>query len=216
MCRGFTLVELLIAATMLAVLFVGLGAHLRGGLTVWHHATTTIEALQRQRVAFDRLDRDLANAIVYDDQDVSYGTNPGQLPSPQFESTPMRWLTVSRGTSAQPARIYVVSYACEAIDGVRGLWRTDQLIGQARARRPVVPELVLQDCESLDVEFAYRSMGQPADQPGALEWRREWQEPKKELPYLIRMTVQSTAGVARRHLAVVPSGVLKSTQPPAP
>ncbi|MBI3997145.1 MAG: prepilin-type N-terminal cleavage/methylation domain-containing protein [Candidatus Omnitrophica bacterium] len=214
--QGFTLVELLIAATMLAILFVGLGAHLRGGLAVWHHATTTVEALQRQRVAFDRLDRDLANAIVYDDQDASYGTNPGQLPSLQFEGTPMRWFTVSRSTSTQPARVHVVSYACEAIDGVRGLWRTDQLIGQARARREVAPELVLPDCESLIAEFAYRPMGQPADQPGTLEWRREWSEPTKELPHLIRMTVQLTTGLPHRHLAVVPSGALRSTQPSPP
>ena len=38
---AFTLVELLIAATMMSILVVGLSAHLRGGLTVWRRVTDT-------------------------------------------------------------------------------------------------------------------------------------------------------------------------------
>src|SRR3989338_7951880 len=76
---GFTLVELLIAATMMSVLFIGLGGHLRGGIIVWRQTTQRVDALQRERVTFDRLERDLANGIVYDARDEAYGVEEGEL-----------------------------------------------------------------------------------------------------------------------------------------
>src|SRR3989338_7112977 len=77
--HGFTLVELLIAATMMSVLFIGLGGHLRGGIEVWRQTTQRVDALQRQRVTLDRLERDLANGIVYDARDEAYGVEEGEL-----------------------------------------------------------------------------------------------------------------------------------------
>ena len=87
---GFTLVELLIAATMMSVLFIGLGSHLRGGIAVWRQTTQRVDALQRERVALDRLERDLANSVIYDQRDTAYGVEEGKLPPPQFAQPPWR------------------------------------------------------------------------------------------------------------------------------
>ena len=109
---GFTFVELLIAATMISVLIVGLAAHLRGGIIVWQRATQTTEALQRQRVALGRLERELANAIVYDERDAAYGSREGQLPSPEFGAHDLRWFTVvpsGKGIST----VRFVTYECK-------------------------------------------------------------------------------------------------------
>ena len=88
---GFTLVELLLAATLISILFVGLGAHLRGGIIVWRRTTQTGEQLQRRRVAFTRLERDLANAIRYDDRGTAYGAALGLLPPTRFSADTPAW-----------------------------------------------------------------------------------------------------------------------------
>jgi hypothetical protein len=86
---------------MTSILFVGLGAHLRGGLTVWRHANTATEQLQQRRVAFERLERDLANAFVYDPRPEAYGTGPGQLPAPGFASGRFSWFTAVPSSAGQ-------------------------------------------------------------------------------------------------------------------
>ncbi len=80
--NGFTFVELLIAATIMSVLFVGLGSHLRGGILVWRRATATAETVQRERVGFDRMERDLANAFAYGATRSTCAPIPDRAPGP--------------------------------------------------------------------------------------------------------------------------------------
>ena len=206
--------ELLIAATMISVLFVGLGTHLRGGLTVWQRTTATTDALQRQRVTFDRLERDLANAIVYDARAASYGDVKGQLPKPQFEAAALGVYTVS----AQPfPSVRFVTYACERVNGTPGLWRTSQSVGEARARIPQpTPDLVLPDCESMSFRYAY-VLPKEAARAG-LEWKAQWPDSPGDalkLPRLIEATLRVSGSQIRR-VCAIPSGVLGRTEGASP
>ena len=207
---GFTFVELLIAATMISILFVGLGTHLRGGLTVWQRATGLGEALQRQRIAFDWLERDLANAIAYDDRPAAYGDERGLLPRPRFGATALSLLTVSVTRRRQPSTVRVVTYTCESIDGTAGLWRTSQSVGEARARsaRPR-PELVLPNCEGISFRYAYRPRAE-ADTWQALEWKPAWPDEPTGLPKLPRLIEASVrvSGRQVRRVFAIPPGVL--------
>ena len=207
---GFTFVELLIAATMISILFVGLGTHLRGGLTVWQRTTATTDALQRQRVAFDRLERDLSNAIVYDDRAVSYGNVKGQLPKPQFDAAAIDVYTVS--TQPFPS-VRFVTYACERVNGTPGLWRTSQSVGEARARLPQpTPELVLPDCESMSFRYAYVPPKGAAR--AGLEWKAQWPDSPDDalkLPRLIEVTVQ-VSGRSVRRVCAIPIGLLGASE----
>ncbi len=194
---------------MISVLFVGLGAHLRGGLTVWQRATATTERLQRQRVAFDRLERDLANAIVYDDRPSSYGELNGQLPTPQFGAATLGVYTVSTATTQPSPAIRLVTYTCERIDGTPGFWRTSQLVGEARERsQQSAPELMLPGCEALSLRYAYRPTG--TTEQGGLEWKARWLDRPDEalrLPRLIEATVQ-VSGRSVRRICAIPIGLL--------
>ena len=203
---GFTFVELLIAATMMSILFVGLGAYLRGGLTVWHRVTTTVEAVQHERVALDRLERDLANALIYDERSEPYGTDLGLLPWPQFESNALACYTVTPVTPPQPPVIRFVTYACKEIDGTAGLWRTSQAVGAARARLTVTPELVLPDCEQLAFRYASWSSSQPSSEPQPIDWKIQWSEAQRQLPRLVEVSVTRSSGNPVKRVFAIPVG----------
>ena len=211
-CSGFTFVELLIASTMMAVLFLGLGAHLRGGIMVWQRATQTTERLQRTRVALDRLDRDLANAMTLDSRDDAYGEEPGKLPLPQFGAQDLRWYTVELDPVDRMGSVRVVTYACREEDGVPGLWRSSASISQARAKLAPAAELVLPGCERLAVRYGYL----PAEESGAIVWREQWRpDPTKEPPRLVEVSLEG-AGHRATRVCTVPIGALKPLEATAP
>ncbi|MBI2104559.1 MAG: hypothetical protein HYT90_03110 [Candidatus Omnitrophica bacterium] len=208
---AFTLVELLIASVMIAVLVVGLGAHLRGGVTVWRRAAASGEAVQRRHVALSRLSRELANAAIYDTRESSYGEEAGTLPRPRFDEAALAWFTVLPPTSRRPLpAVRFVTYRCEERGGVRGLWRTSQSLGESRARFSPAPELILSGCEQMILRYAQL----PPDATAPLEWRDRWEQPERALPRLVEVTLDLGAGgeVARR--MSLPTGSAVSPGPP--
>jgi len=62
--RGFTLVEILIALSIAAVLTVSLAGVLRGAVTTWRALRAQARMDQRARVVIDRMGRDLRNAVT--------------------------------------------------------------------------------------------------------------------------------------------------------
>jgi type II secretory pathway component PulJ len=211
---GFTFIELIIAATMMSVLFLGLSAHLRGGVTVWKRATEAADRSQRERVAFERLERDAANAVVYDPRLESYGEEPGTLPRPEFSDARLRWFTVSAASARAAPAVRVVTYTCESINEVPGLWRTEQSIGEARLRAETAPRLLLPECDALSVRFAYLPQ---ADQPEPFVWTGAWEDAHEKLPRLMAVSIslaskgregaESRRGVTR--VLAIPSGVVE-------
>ena len=200
---GFTFVELLIAATMISILFVGLGTHLRGGVEVWRQATSRGESLQQHRVAFYRIERDLANAVVYDDRQDAYGTDAGKLPRPEFGDNALAWFAVERPPEGLAA-VRRVSYACQAVDGVSGLWRTSQSVAEARAKQEPEHQLLLPGCQRLTVEYAWKESGDSM----RLIWAGPDDSGTLTLPGLIRMTLEFEAGKPLTRIYAVPAGTI--------
>lgn len=207
--RAFTFVELLMASTLIAILIVGLSAHLRGGMAVWHQATQTVEALQRQRAAFDQLASDLAGAFLYDTR-TSLGdpTEEGQPPAMEWGSEHLALYTVTAASATRLPAVQFVTYGCGRIDGKQGLWRTSQSVMAAR-KKTVVPltVLLLPDCEELAVKYAYMPSGQTQNPQEPFDWRSQWVDAKK-LPRLIELSLTVSRQPVRRVLAV-PSGILR-------
>lgn len=204
---GFTLVELLIAATMIAVLFVGIAAHLRGGLTVWRRATDHGEAAQRMRVALDRLERDVAHAIVYDDRKEQYGAE-GLLPVPRFGPDELRFFTQAVTRSGYPPSVRLVTYRCDPLSATPGLWRASQAIAEARGSVAAAPEAMLPECAELSLRYAFQ-LGESSEAPSVLEWRPTWPDDPNEplrLPRLIEVTLRSAAGRVARRIIAMPVG----------
>ena len=214
---GFTLVELLIAATMMAVLLVGLSAHLRGGITVWQRATTTVERLQRQDVALDRLASDLANSLIDDPRPESYGGAPGQLPVPHFTATSAAWYAAQPAAPGRVPSVRFVSYACAARDGTQGLWRTSQSIGEVRTNTEPVPELLMPGCESLTFRYGTQA-ATDSHQPDWLAWIEEWPNALQAMPRLVEVSMQLAGGHQVMRLLTIPIGTVHAPEhgPAAP
>jgi hypothetical protein len=181
---------------MLSVLFVGLSGHLRGGVEVWRRTTQTVEDLQRQRVALDQLEGDLARAVRYlVEGDTSL--------LPTFEADRLRWWTVAPVSAQQPG-ITLVTYACGPVDGGQGLWRESRSINQARAGIEVTRTLILPACESLLLQYAYL----PSVEGEPLAWQPEWEFPN-ELPRLLEVSVRLSSGQEVKRVMAIPIGVLR-------
>ena len=206
--NGFTFIELLIAATMVSILFVGLSSHLQGGMTVWRLATTTTAARQRERMAFERLARDLANAFVYDAQESSQ-------PAPQLGDRALKWFTVSARSAGGAPTVRLVSYECAQVGETVGLWRTSQSVSEARAGREPTPELLLPECDALSIRYAYLPVasGQSTGTFEPLAWFPEWQSgTTRDLPRLLEASVHLVSGRSSRRILAIPVGVLKNHQ----
>jgi len=193
--NGFTFVELLIAATMMSVLFVGLGSHLRGGMLVWRRATATADAVQRERVGFDRMEHDLANAFAY-------GTSEG-APAAVFGEHELTVVTL-QPVPAQGRRVRVVTYRCGNTEDAQGVLRMSESVGQLRAGLAPTPQLLLPDCEALSLRYAYQS----STGTTPLEWNARWLYPD-ELPRFVEVRVQLHSGRTMHHVLGIPIGALK-------
>ena len=188
--------ELLIASTMMSVLFVGLAAHLQGGLAVWRRVTAMGDRLQRQRVALGQLERDLANAIASHHEDPAL--------SAQFGMTELRWWTVRQTRPQRIGAVELVTYRCARLGEVQGLWRTSQSVEEALTGAEVTPARLMPSCEGVSFQYAYL----PDGTDGPLDWHDAWSDPQ-ELPRLVQVTVQLAPGRSIQRVVWIPSGVLK-------
>lgn len=193
---GFTFVELLLAATMLSVLFVGLGAHLRGGVLVWRRTTEGLETLQRRRVALNLLADDLANAVLFSDASAD-----APLPVREFGDAALGFVSADRGYGAHPPSLRFVAYRCGEEDGEPGLWRTSQTLAQARMHEDAEPQRLLEGCTALRLRYGYAGAE-------GMEWRDTWEFPD-ELPQAVEAQLELGAGAPLRQVLTIPSGALK-------
>jgi hypothetical protein len=165
-------------------------------------------------VAWERLERDLAQALIFDARAEAYGDSP-QLPAPAFGETTLAFFTVAPSEPRQPPAIRFVTYACQAHAGAAGLWRTSQSIGQARARSPEpTRELLLPGCEALALRYAYRPPAESASQE--LVWQPAWPDRPNEpwrLPRLVEVSLRVGGGDIRR-TGSVPAGALGQSASP--
>jgi len=192
---GFTFVELLVAATMMSILFVGLASHLRGGLVVWQRATQTAEVIQHQRVAIEQLQRDVANAFLYDpDAEV--------WPAPSFEAQALSLFTVEPASrQSSQARVRYVTYQCATLEEQPGLWRKSRSIPEVIAGLEGTPQRLLPGCRSLALRYAYP----PAAEGAPIEWRTVWED-LKTLPRLVEVTIELASGDPLRRVVFAPAG----------
>jgi type II secretory pathway pseudopilin PulG len=201
------LLELLIAATMLAVMAFGLTGQIQGAIRVWHTADEATAQLQRERVAMDLLRRDLANAIVFETRtdDGLYGTEPGQIEAPLFAADTLQWYT-RLPDGRQPGGVRWVAYACEQQDdGVTAFIRSERTIAEVRSQYPPRRALLLSDCEQLAIRYAYRSVPNNAE----LDWQSAWDRPLNELPALVEVVLGFEHAPPLRWILPIPSGVLE-------
>lgn len=208
--RGFTFIELMIAGTMIAVLFVGLAAHLRGGITVWRETTRRIEQMQQEQDALERLARDLAQGVRYYTDNARYGQEG--LPAPQWSADSARWYAIDAQTGLR-----LFSYACTMVDEEAWLVRTTETLETLRAPAPVGEppvERLLPGCVTLALRYAY--LPPPGAASATLDWQAVWPDNPAEpwqLPRLVEVKLTLKDGRQLQRLVAIPQGLLKAYTP---
>jgi general secretion pathway protein J len=205
MSRGFTLLELLVAMTLLALLVAALAGGLRFGSRAWETGESRLEHLERMLITHGFLRRQIGRAY----------------PLPERERGTVDFL-------GQPERLSFVGLMPEhlgagelqrlTLEVVAGDGRRDLMLlweplraGVAEPYRTVLVEDVA------EARFAYR--GPRADETGEPPWREDWQEMTK-LPTLVRLQIRFRNGdrrqfpdlVARPILNDAPTGAARATR----
>lgn len=225
--RGLTFVELLIAVMMVAILFVGLSTHLRAGMTVWERVTQSTDMRQRERASIARLERDLANAFVFDERASAYGPGDGLLSPPALTNTSIAFYSVPTREALNQTPAQYLVYWAGSIGNQSGLWRQRWTIDQSRAKRGADPELILPECEGIRFSYAYLRSEDASQQSQPLDWQSSWQETPKALPRLVgvefklaeRQRIRGVTTTVHRTLqrvALIPAGVLRAPQQSTP
>jgi general secretion pathway protein J len=200
-CRGFTLVELMIALVLMSLIMVLLFSGLDLGRRSWQSAVTTSEQQSNERLALDYLKRTLSG--MFNEQ---FETKDGAEPLFFGSLHLLRWVgpTLSQAGFGG-ASLFRLELLGEEEEKVlllkRWLYHPEVLQEEAEAgrdwRTPLASEwqpadldvdairysehLLLRDVT--DVEFTYYGALQRGIPD---EWHREWQESEK-LPKMIRI-----------------------------
>lgn len=225
--RGLTFVELLIAVTMVAILFTGLAVHLRGGMAVWERVTRSTDMRQRERASLNRLQRDLANAFVFDDRPQSYVPGDTSLSPAVFSSDSVAFYAAPAREALFQTPVQFLTYWCGARGDQSGLWRQRWTVNESRAKRGAEPELILPECGRLQFSYAYLRSNEAALAAQPLDWQSSWQESPASLPRLIQLEIElkekirnrgeeATTTRSLKRLLLVPAGVLRAPQQAQP
>lgn len=174
---GFTLLELLISMTILALIFAAVLGAVRVGIKSWEGGERRAEENQRTRTLFDTLARELT--MIYplrvQDQDKDVVAFRGNADSLMFATLPQ-----SYGVEPFSHMIRVVTYA---VEGDRGLVATQSypLFGDGGASGSQEGRVKRLDDRVSEARFRYLvPQGKPEDNL-APAWRDFWDPSQDEL-----------------------------------
>ena len=207
--RGFTLLELLVAITLLGVLMAALLGALRLGARVWETGEARLDASTRLQVVQEFLRQQLGQTVPL----TEITDEPGASPAMLFVGTSegLRFVSLLPAHLGGGARLMELALRPHARGGeprdlvlrMRPLQLTDDGPGPGETEERVLIEAI----ESLEVAYF------GAERDGAAPtWWQEWQE-QRTLPALVRMRVGFPQGDRRRWPELI-VGLMVDLPPP--
>jgi general secretion pathway protein J len=199
---GFTLLEVLVAITLLGLIAALLAGGLRFGTRVWHRGEDQLQALAALQSVHGLMRRELAQAVPLTASD---GT-AGQV---IFEGMP----TYVRFAGPAPSDLlvggeYEITLGLSHDELAQHLvmaWRL--LVGSADDSGAPGGEQVLLLRDVAGVSFAYFGADDGADDSEAPQWHESWVE-RPTLPLLVRVVVSFPDGDPRRWPGLVVAPML--------
>ena len=189
--HGFTLVELLAAMTLLALLLTAAFAGLRLGVRVWEAADARLDQIARVQIVQSFLRRCLTEALPMQGRRNGRAEAAGLRPLFRGTARAVRFAgLLPEGLGAGPYLLELAIGASSGFAGHRDLvlrWRP--LDPPDRAGMLDTGERVLIENIS-GLELAYFGALDPKQPP---EWQRRW-EGRSDLPLLVRLRARFPAG----------------------
>ncbi|MBN1832525.1 MAG: prepilin-type N-terminal cleavage/methylation domain-containing protein [Deltaproteobacteria bacterium] len=206
---GFTLLELMISLTIIAVIAVMVQNGFRLSVGAWEKGESAIEDQQRYRYTLDLIQQQVSSALPRPPSEKT-GTDPdadlkGDEASLEFSSR----MTLIPG---DPSGVVQVKYRVETLEEGKSLWFTERgLVDQLRTSSQDEPgeedwHILLSDIQ--DFAFEYHPPIPPEDVLNELSyWQPSWgeQEGEKGLPLALQVRFQMNEGASPLHL-VIPVG----------
>lgn len=194
--RGFTLLELLVAITLLGLLIAALFGGLRLGTRVWETADARLDASVRIQIVQDFIRQRLTEALPL--EGVPPGLPEAGISEPLFQGT----FEAVRFASVLPenlgAGVYLMELALAESDHAEGSgnlllrWRPFEPDDQTAEEVEPEQRVLIEDIEAL--ELSYFGTIDPEQPP---DWWQAW-EGRPELPRLIRLKVRFADNDERR------------------
>jgi general secretion pathway protein J len=191
--RGFTLLELLVAITLLGVLMAALFGALRLGARVWETGEARLDASARIQVVQDFLRRQLGQTMPL----IEVTNDPRAAGGLLFVGEPDRLRFVSLlpehlGAGAWLMELGLSEPAQVGAPGDLVLrWRQLDLTGEADTVPQAEERVLIEAVERL--EIAYFGGSLTGQEPG---WWQQWRQ-QPSLPTLVRLRLGFPAGDAR-------------------
>jgi len=191
---GFTLLELLIALSLFAVIMVVVGSVFSTGILAWRRAEGESEQYQEIRLTFDRMGLELRNMIPYQgtpfegkEERLSFL----QVRVPHSPSSAPDWVLVT----------YEVKRTPQAISLVR---RTHFLLQEKDSEDTLLSPLS-------EIQFSYPLF----DENGKWVWKESWDpgKDKKNFPPFLKMALSIKEGEKWEKLFLIPSGETAEVTP---
>jgi general secretion pathway protein J len=206
---GFTLLELVISLTIIAVIAVMVQNGFRLSVGAWEKGESAIEDQQRYRVALDLIQRQVSSALP-----VFSSKEPGTDPDVGFKGDEAL-LEFSSGMTlipGDPSGVVQVKYRVETLEEGKNLWFTERdLVDQLRESSQDEPEdedwhILLSGIH--DFTFQYLPPIPPENAPDELSyWKSSWGELEEEkgLPLALQVRFQADEESSPLYL-VIPVG----------
>lgn len=203
---GFTLIELIVALAVFALVGTTVGITLQNGIRAWSRIHRVSEHQQQVRFALALLERDAAHAVLLT------GANDADDP-PVFNETTLRFVTVQYPHPPRMPRLERVLIRAEAqLDGTTALIRRS-------APYPAAPEGALSRARVLLPRITACQFVYLYDNPTTKQfvWRPVWESATpmpKALPRAIRLAIRATADppLQLQHVVDMPTGVVGFTE----
>lgn len=183
--RGFTLMELLLAISIFAVIALCLYSVFSGGIRVWRKQGEGFKYTHGTRLALDNIAKELRNAIIYalPIKPLPGEENPQDL---QFigEKTKLSFMTLIGSDIAK------VSYWFENNEQQGGVLKRIAFLQKTGFKDDTQKEEVLiQDLSDLSFEYAYPGESEEV----AVSWKDSWgadsKDSKPKIPKGVRVTL---------------------------
>lgn len=193
MCAGFTLLELLISMTILALIFASVLGAMQVGSKSWESGEARAEENQRTRTLFDTLARELMMLyplrVKDDDRDIVIFR--GQADSLSFATLPQ-----SYGAEPFSHMIRVVTYA---VDADRGLIATESypLIGSEGTAGTQTEKARMLDDRVLLARFRYLVPEGKPNEKLSPRWRDSW-DPSQDTTDTAALPMTRSVGTGRQ------------------
>jgi len=174
---GFTLVEVLVASSVAAVVLMAVYAVMSQSLLIWDHAAAAVDTVRSLRCAYEHLADDLSSAVVVSGEALGAFTleDHGDRDRLSFLASGIR----PRQGEGNAAVLVRVSYGiASGGHGLRLVREAETLAGSRSIGLPVGRRCVAQDVSVFDVKAL-----------GSDGWEDAW-DVSDELPPALRIRIQ--------------------------